>query len=409
MILWVQHGLVLAYSALTASIFYRYGKASLWQSFLIGFIISLIPRHVFYAHNILSEIPFTFLLVGCLFIFLYSLERKNPYFVILLGFLTLFAILFRPVALYLIMAFSMGYFISQKKHKKKNFALIYLISSLFFLFTYCGFNHLQRGFFGLTQKNDDIVFATTCELMDVEKIENKVVQDALIPVFERYPDRMDDISWVMFGGDGPLTAIRQLGLPEAEREELVKSLAWDTIKRHPFLYATRFIKRVGRYLYHGSARPFWLDNPGEYFVFEGLRLFWEATKEIPEARHYLVYQEKNHKEYFLERTNLTSYPFAGNPFVDFLLYPVARAGSFYPLVSFLLWIFSWIVVRKGGLQNMGSVIILIILGHLLLSSFGGFEGRYALPLEPLYILLLFFEANHLVPWVIGKIKTSSHQ
>lgn len=406
----LQHGLHILYSALTGWIGFRFIKLPFWAAIFTGLMVCLLPAHIVYAHSILSETSFTCLLILNLWLFFYSLQKNNIIISIAHASLTLLAITFRPAGLALILAFSLGYWTLSPRQNRMKRLVIYSSTCLFLLLSWSTYNLAKNGYFGLLQKNDEILFASAGYLLDVSKVENKEIRNALIPVYDTHRDKIHDVTWMMFNKEGAIQSIKNISSSDKDLRNIMNSLAFQAISRHPIRYGIRLMQQMKNYLLYGSLTPHWFILPKEYFLYKGLKIYWEQTESMPAMRDFLVYKPQAHQSYILQVSRKKVFPYDKEAPLSRVLKPISSAGIWLPSATCLI-AFVMLLKPKLPRRNKGitALLLAMILGHLLIQSIGGFDRRYAIPIEPLYPLLFFMGLNNLITcgnqikcWIIKK-------
>lgn len=381
-VMMVQHVIHVLTAVVSGALFFLFFKRSVALSFLVFLVVMLLPRPLVYAHTIMSDNLYALVFMVSLFLFFGAVEWGNSVLAAGAAIFSCLALFVRPVGLTLVGSLAFGFILLSGKTRQK-LAVTYFLAVAILLLGWASWNHAKRGFWGITQKNGEVLFGSAAFLMDAQSLPPEYAGE-LEPILKSHPNLLSDHSWVMYDAAGPAAKLRQLTPTQEELDFQLRRLAVRAIETHPFRYAVHYLNDVLNYVLYAERPPEHI-TPKEYALAKGLSTYLHLTKNIPEARKLLKFNSNNFTNYFTDVASYSLYPFEIDTAFARAAAVVYLYGYWIPAAAVL---FSLLLMFYGPLGKRLVFLLTLIFLHLYMTSMGaGVDGRYALNLEPLYFIL----------------------
>lgn len=428
-VLVAQHVVQLLTALISGLFYFFFFQRSFWQSFLVGWIFSLSAEGMAYSHWIMSENLFCFTFMLSVFSLYVSLEKSSSLIACLTAVLASLTTFIRPVGTTIIASIGLSYLMFLGI-KKWHVGAVYVCTIVCLLVSWSYYNKETKGFFGLSPKSGLIFYGSSAYFLDLDESIPSDIRSQLEPVYIRNRARMlNDFNFVAWAPDGPVQALSKLENRNNALDPILTMLAFKAITKHPFRYSGHLLHIIINYHLVGFEYPNYFVFPVEHMAWLGSARFWYATKSIPQARAMLTYQipfelfsahpeisaylgawrdswvafvryRKFFPDPYLEKiSSVYLYPFSTASIFTRWLKPILDMGSAFATIGalggFIVMVFSRNNRRKI------APILLISFSYLLMVSTQGVDGRYALPLQPFYLVLFVFVVTRTMNYLSG--------
>jgi hypothetical protein len=416
-VLIVQHANQFLMALVAALIYYLFLQRSLWAAFFVGWITSLSAEAMAYAHMIMTENVFCLVLVVTLFFFYLSVKRGSIFLTLTTAVVGVLAVFVRPAGLGILVAIGISYVLCSRTNKWRQVAA-YGCSILVLLGGWSLYNQRTKGFLGLTSHSGDVLFDSAAFLLDVDESLPPDVRQQLAPVYEQYRSRMiNDWAFVSVDPQGPVQALLKLENRKSPIDSLLRSLALKTIKDHPIRYGLFLLHDLVEYHLKCFGPPNYFIFPPEYTTWLGAARFWYSSQSQPQGRALFGYTtpfaffadhpevaklprdwrglfppyeqyRSTFQDIYLDNIGAVSlYPFSLNSVFTIWLTPIVKGSG----VIAILGVCGGLLLLFSATDRYKVIpILLVSFSHLAVSSLQGIEPRFALPVQPLYLILFVF-------------------
>ncbi|MCG3205103.1 MAG: hypothetical protein KCHDKBKB_01820 [Elusimicrobia bacterium] len=373
-------------TGIIAGILFFFIHRSLWIAVLIAVITPVLPRPMMYAHTIMSDNLFAFFFLLSILTFLFAVRKGWKWFA-WTGIFCFLSILVRPSGYALGSALLLS-FVWTPIQRRMLSVFIFIVTLLIPLLAWAMINYSFRGSFSLTGQSGEVLFSSSGYLLNLDAQEiSDDIRETLLPIYEKNRAVIrHDHAWTLGNQDGPVINLKKTKIYQAQGDQLFKNLAILAIRQKPILFVKGRFEDLWGYLTYASRRPTNL-LPKDIFWFRGIQIFWKETTDIPEARTMLrIHPEKLGRDLARIKTT-TVYPYEYGDIISTLLWPLVLTGAWLPLAGFLS---SLMLMFNSRARPIALTLIAVEFLHLLMSSMGGgVDGRYALTVEPIYLILFF--------------------
>jgi hypothetical protein len=386
--LWLQHSLWMITTTLTVAIFLKYRPAQVGWAAGLFLLVGCSPRGTFLSHSILSDAVYTFWQMVSLAGFLGVITRHPSVNGWVGGTSLAMAMNTRPVGKTLLVAAAVLLGSKGMSSQKKKVASGVLLGFALTMIPFLAYNKWHRGFWGVEVFGNFYAAANAIRHLEPEEIKNADVRQVLTPFYRTraIQNHFDDLNWMWYAMDGPIRALRDHPTLGPEFDSVLQELFLNMVFRHPFVYSRNLILTGIQFVWSGSQPQRVVPNK-QLSLQRGLMIFYQSTQDMPAMRTWLSFRPETASAYFSRIRDVALAPFEPGPMV---FYPVWGLYRIYGLMSWLgVLSLAWLCYRSSHLPVVqGSVCL--ILGQVLMVAIGGtYVYRYAIPLEPLYALLLF--------------------
>jgi hypothetical protein len=185
--------------------------------------------------------------------------------------------------------------------------------------------------------------------------------------------------------EGPGYAIAQWE-PDPERaSRLLTSLSIEAIKDHPVRFGLRQMQDLVKFILWRSARPEGVLNKEHTFL-EGAEMFGRMTMPYPSMRRYVTFSPDQQTSYVARMAARPAYPYEPGPFPLSIVWPFVWLVGIVPILAVF---FTALLLQREDLRYPVLTLWTVIVCHILLCNLGGGRGpgRYAIPVEPFYVVL----------------------
>lgn len=317
-------------SSMTGALIYIISSkwVSRWSAFIVSAAFAIDILSVTYANRIMSEVPFTFLLVLMVFFFTKFMESGKKRYLAAAGIMAGAAVLIRPILFYFPLLMPL-IFTAYYRRQIKRVILNFLIFALCF-YGIVGpwlVRNYSLGYHGIAAVQEFNIYMYKAGWID-EKLKGKT-WPASINFDERFA-RIDHL-------------IGQRGLENTpyNRVMLYKEQGMQTLKRHPF--------RLAQYQVFYTARV---------FLKTGTAAIYEKFPEISRGEKIRIFGR------------LLSYGYAVLLTMIYILFLIGMSAK-----------------RSWNRSNIGPFIIFLFLYMTLLSGEMGGEARFRIPILPIMLIM----------------------
>jgi hypothetical protein len=225
-------------------------------------------------------------------------------------------------------------------------------------------------------------FGMSARWLDLDHVDDPAAQATLAAYHTTNPEKFTDPNWVR----GPLyLALRATPGLRRPMTPTLKRLAWIAISRHPFLFLSDQIKTAALFVGQYSQRPAHL-YPKEIALANGLQGYIGMEKEFPEAVSLVRFRLKHAQAYFEKIHRATLYPYESGGLFSTPIFWWAYAIGYVPTLALVSAV---LLLWRGVQRPIVGLFLWTIFFHVLLNGLiNGGDGRFALPVEPLYVVLL---------------------
>lgn len=363
-ILLVQHLISLLTAAGTAYICWKYFEATDQAAWLIFLLTALLPRHVVYSHTVMSEILYSGLLVLNVACVLQILRNNQLSYWVTLGVGLFLAMWVRQSGKSLVVATIIVLAVHQFK-SQQNWKPMIVGCSIFVALwgAACALNLTTRGFWGLERYTGIPLYGTVARYDHPEK-------------------EFADPNWVRFDPNGPVSSMRKT-IGEENLDSQLTQMSVDIIRRHPGIFFLDQAKAFFDFIFNRSGRPERLTDK-QLSMQTGLSWYANVGKKLPPAATLLSTRSGREQKLYPYEPTLSTvllWPWTG------LVQWIAAAGFFL----------SCLALRQRKYRREILALWLIIALHILSSNLGGDkDGRHAIPLEPLYLMLMAVGVSQII-------------
>jgi hypothetical protein len=384
-ILVIQHGLTLATAALAAILYYRFFEKSVGCALFLFFWVSVLPQEVAYGQMILTETLYAFLVMVFLVGFLNGAINSGTAAWLFVGMVVSIAILTRPVGwtLFLTVWIALPFF--QKGRPLLHSLIMFSLPFVTVMGMYLGYNQLSRNFTGFDQMGGVVLFDSTARFLDVESIPDRDLRNLLLPIWKKYRREIDNPNWVYGSVNSPVKAIQQDPRYKERAMTVMTALAIRAIKDHPFQFLNTQFRLLIYFFRYGSV-PY-LQPKADAF-YQGLPVYWNATIPYPAARDWLTFKPDDIRTHFDQIRHSPAYPYQATTLFTKPLYFIPETMCWLPMMALMGFL---ILFRRRDVQPLVGFFLVVIFIHILLTNLArGIESevRYAIPLEPMYCILI---------------------
>ncbi len=382
-VLLVQHLFVLIYSTVSGWVYYQHFDRSLPRALVVTAMIAALPKHLVYAHAILTETLYTTLQIIVLTLLLHQDRSRKETFVFALigGFTIFFAFLTRQIGLVLLATALFSAIVSRKKSLGPFKSLAMLSVSIFLVFT-----SLRVGAIGgseLPSFAANSFFATTFQFVEKQNIDDRQIRDILQPILSKEPSLLADSDWALYNPEGPIKRLQILSRSPPNLAFTLVGIALRAIATHPCRYVTHQARQFWRFIWTSSRRPPYLFSK-ELTLARGLEIYGNITADLPIARQLVSFKPENGSSYFAKMESIALYPFSLGK-ENLLFWPWVILVGFIPTVALAG---SVALVATEKLRKSTLIVLFLIFAHIGFTNLFSFpDSRYAIPLEPLYVIL----------------------
>jgi len=392
-LLWVQHGLWIAAAIATCALFlahqpHRYA----WAAILL-FIVACSPRAAVLAHTALSDSSYAVWQMMFCYFLLANPTRTATGNGLLGGIFGAFAINTRPVGKSIILpiiAMASSRHVESRLRKQAIWATVGLvIASAPFLI----YNRKDRGFWGFEKFGDFYLAANAIQHLTPEEITNPDVQRLLTPFYRpELASQFQDLNWIWHNPAGPIAALQKDPGTTQRLPSIYHALIFRAVSKHPLRYARDLLHTAAKFILRGTERQGSVPTKA-LTIQRGLLTFYGFTNEFPSARQLLMFRPYDAQRYFTTLSQTDVAPFDQGPW---FLMPIWYLSKIFILLSpggILALI--WLCMRSWEIPLVQASFYLIVGQILMIVAGGTFVYRYAIPLEPLYALLIIFALSQL--------------
>ena len=403
-VLIAQHLLAMVTGLLAGVFYYRF----LWPSFsgaaCVAFLTSSLPLPLIYAHYVLTETLYTFLLLVVVYAVSGHRDRRVTADV-RLGVWTTLAILTRPVGRSLLGLLGVEPFLNARGAQAWRTAALRLGSAGALLLLFACWNRAQAGFFGLDRMKNVALFTTAAHYLDADRIADPNVRALLTPIYARHAADMPDGSWVYAAADGPVKTLEQAYAPNA-LNDVFGRLAWQAIRAHPWRFMADRLVIVFRFFWEAAEIPrYYLLPEASYFSYEGLRLYGSLADRVgTRAWSLLHYGPAESAAYFAtlhfvptgrRSGQLPFLPRSANDHAyayDRVLKTWPPFGGLWICLRALPWVAllaAVLLYRNPKKRGVVTILLLTMGCHVAASTLAAWQDwRFVLPVLPLYWILV---------------------
>ncbi len=382
----VQHLLLLLIGVIAAVLVRRFFSRSLVAAFLVAGYVVFHPRLFIYAHSIMTEILYTAAVITSILL-LYSAESKKHWALWAgAGLAAGAALLVRPVGWSLVPAFVVWTLWAGRT--KNHFKGLAVMGGAWFAIvgSVMMFNFLFKGFFGLCRIGSFALFGSYAFLLPLEKVPDMKVRQVLSPIYAARPPELRELNWVVYNSSGPVKALEKITENDNELADTVGSLTRLAITSHPLSVVQRIADRATRFVVHASRRPKYLF-PKEYAYANGIiGLCQQRAKYLSVGDWFPCHTAELQAE--IDRIkSIPLYPFEKTKWTPSLIWwLITGAGIWVPIAAIFAGI--GLCFYRDSLKP-ALLLLLTVGGTIFLTAVSqDLDGRYTIPVEPLYAVLL---------------------
>jgi len=352
----------------------------------VGALVVVWPRAMIYAHTLLSDNLYTAVFSTTLLLFFVA-QRKDWRWFALPGFLCFLSMFIRPVGYALTAALVLSFLWIRIDNRGRAWG-VFMAALLIPVSVWFLVNLSTRGLSGLTGENGEMLFSSSAYLLELDDPAlSDDVRTVLLPIYARpdtRPRLWRDRAWLLYHPEGPTVALKQTHRFKTRGDRLLRELGGLAIRQHPFLYARGLADNLWGYIRNGSRRPEHLI-PKHIALFRGVEMFWMQTQDQPSRRSLLHFRPESAEAYVQRVSDRNAYPFERQDVLSTLLWPLTGMGAWLPALA----LFSALVLMAvSPLRRSIATLALIIFLHFLMSSMPvGVDGRYTMPIDPLYLVI----------------------
>ncbi len=382
-VLWTQHVLALLTALIAAWICFRHIVRSLYFAGAVFFILSVSPRAVFYAHELLTETLFSFLQISSVALLYESLYRRKTW----AGAAGLSISLLPHVralgqALFWGQLFALPLWKARTRHKMT------LSLSVCFFALLAGFavNRVQRGFWGVERQGALYLFGNLVRYANVEKIQDPELRDVLRPYFQApLSEQMKDLNWIWQSPDGPARKISQHPRFAADPDSPFRQVIRHAIRESPIRILSDSLRLAMEFILRGAKLPPAGFMRKEIGMQESLQRFYHWTLPFPQLRSLVQFHPDQSQDYLEKIHRATVFPFEPGPLWQ---RPAWWLRPFFPLLPCLGFAaLPILILRPRGRRLLLLILPIILIQITLITAGGTYVWRYSYPFEPLYLLL----------------------
>lgn len=379
-VLLIQHSFILLTGLTAGILYYRFLDRNLLRSTLVFFFTALLPRGVVYAHSIMSESPYCFLLILALMIFLYAVHYDRSWLWLLLGTVLFIGMALRPVGISNLAAIALSIPLYLKGARQMRAYLLMFLS----IGVLSGIVHwkLPERAAGVRELAALEIFGMTAPWLDLEQIDDPVAKATLSPLFSQNPDKITDANWVR---GIPYLSLRTAKGLRRPVPQTLSHLAWLAIRSHPWQIFWAQVRTAGEFIFLYSRRPQNLHSK-DFSVAFGLNFYGQFLKDYPQAISLIFYRPQTQERYFEKIRQSKIYPYEPGGLFSTPIFPWVFIIGFIPPVALVA---AAVLLWTKTYWRTAWIFLWVIFFHVLLNGLiHGNDGRFALPLEPLYLMLV---------------------
>jgi hypothetical protein len=422
-VLWVQHFLLLSTGLLAAFLYYRVFYPSIITATLVFFFVSISPTALISAHSIMTETVYTWMACwGTLLLFL-CLEKYRIGLWILLGVTVSLAIWIRPVGWSLAVACLTGLAFHRPRLAAVRGFLSFALSTAILTGAISFYNLSHHGFFGLAQFTGLPLIGPTAHLLDVDRIPDPQLRQILTPFYRDQTMKLNDWDWVRYAPDGPVQAIARADTYRQRLDWTLADLARLAIRQHPVRFLREQAVLFSDFILHRSAIPsIYLLQDYTMFVYRGLGLVDPYLRAYPLARRLIrhdvresipyvtfarqLLHAKNQAEAERCLAHMQAVDIYHYSNVLALLRPLRALFDNWRWLCVCALVSILLLGLRSGRRSPPVILLVIITLNIVLANVADPDGRYALPIEPLYIVLFAAGMEFLVRNVTERMSPS---
>ena len=381
-VLVLQHTLSLATAVITAFLFYYFVKKSAAWSLGLCFLISVLPQEVAYGQILLTETLYSFWVILFIGSLLWGLRDPHTSAWAWVGAMTSLAMLTRPVGWALFMTALIMLFLFHKGSVRRRSLCLFFLPVLVLMGSYGVYNRFARDFYGFDQMGGVVFFDTTAQFLDLEKIPDADLRNFLTPVWEKHRRDIEDPNWVFGSKESPVQVFLHDERSKKRAMSVMMALGIHAMREHPLLFL-RIQLRLFSYFFREGSIPY-IRPKGE-----ALYVFGRALFLVPAVRDWLVFRPATARAYFDHVLHTPAYPYQATTFLTRQLRFLPEVVEWLPLSAVLACLMLY---RRRELYPFVGCLLTLIVIHIGLTNLArGVESevRYAIPIEPLYCMLLF--------------------
>lgn len=404
-VLIAQHLLSLGIGLLAGGFYYRRIFPSWVGAASVFFLTAALPIPVIYAHLILTETLYTSLFLGTLVLFFSSLDKNKSSLWLGTGLCAMLALLTRPAGYALIGGLTLALMVrpSPGRPKIKRASGAAGAGVLLVLIGATLTQAPANGSVTSPALAPLVFFSSTFRYLDPANVEDPSARSILQSTREAHPDKLNDFNWICYDPEGPVSQLAKRYTP-AELSQKFRTWSVQAIGHQPFRFFWDRCAAVLDFFWSYSEIPsIYMNREYSFFVYRGLLLYGAAEAEHPGILPFLKHSPQTAQAYFdrlrqlqnkptpeaehalaeLDRDDVYRYERVLQGWMPIkLFFPVVR---WIPCLAMLASLLLWRVQRLR--QVVITFWILMIL-HAGLNTLAGSEPRYAVPVTPLYWILL---------------------
>jgi 4-amino-4-deoxy-L-arabinose transferase-like glycosyltransferase len=387
----IQHGLAIMVGLLAAWLCRTEFRCS-WPFVITAFLLTaLLPRSIVYAQSIMTETLYTFLLVTCVSLYFLAKRRNDLPTWMLLGVVLAASLLVRPVARGLVISLMAFMFVGEQSRGTRRRAIAGLLTAFVILGMAGTLNYRYRGFFGTERFTGIPLFGQVGKYLEVEQIENVSERKLLSRFFlESYREKWEDPNWVRFSSDGPVAALTQSISSSQQVDAVLLRLSFKAVAGHPLRLLSDQGQACIDFLLHRSERPRFL-LPKDYAAAGSGQFYNEVFSTYPQSVQLITFRLATADSYLKAIRAKRIYPFEKASLSPWFIWHWTYLVGWLGIVGVMS---ALLLLSDPSQRGQTGFLLMVIFLHIALSNLGGDrDGRHALPIEPLLILLSVAGAN----------------
>ena len=247
-----QHFLSLLTAVALGCCYYVAFEKSVLKSCMVAGFCAVSSGQLLFAHTIMSEGLYTFLLVTAVLVLFLARDNKRVWLWGACAACLFLALTVRPVGQSAVIAFLLVIAINWRRFRKQTLVFVATFFSL--LLMWCGINRVQKGFFGMSRLGPIALFGTTAHLLDPNSIDDNVIRSILTPIYAAPSSMMNEPNWVRFSPDGPVQALEKAGYADAKLDGVLNKLTLMAICHRPVQFMEEQLKNFCRFVWKSRQR-----------------------------------------------------------------------------------------------------------------------------------------------------------
>jgi hypothetical protein len=395
-VLFFQHAMQIIIGASMAILFFRanacYGIAGL----LLCFFVTMEPRLTYHAHSILTDEPYTCLQGIVMVLFFSAIRKPTIGRGIATGLAAALAFNVRDVGLTLVAAILLTGVVFYKSRRVRMASLWALAAFMVGCLPFVAYNLQVRHIAGTERRSADWVFRNLSQYLDLNRVDDPSVRAALAPLYQTPVEirrSRKDPEWP--SGLEPSSLIEDDPVLRDRAQRIYLSLTWDVICQAPFVLIRDAWESTSEFLSVSTTVPRLLV-PAASVLVQGFDRFEKMTIGMPAARRFLTpdaakalndHDTAALKKYIERISTGHFFPFDQR---FWLWRPVFWVA---PLMGWAGWggLLSGTLLLFSARSRLLAFFCLSLIGaHLLpVATGGGYAIRYAIPIMPIYLLLIW--------------------